>query len=252
MTIMANPESWNQSFRTLPSRAEGFVSVMLDRLPPLVRGRRLDVLDLGCGTGALAFRLASACADAHVTGIDISQISIAEAERTRLQSPFTGRLRFIARDYMDHALGPFDLIYADSSLHLIQAPNEQLFAKLVGELKPGGHLVCSMPYRCLFNSFLFLVRRCLRLIRCRAVDHAIFSIAVLLHGKSLPLSRLRERVPYMYLIPPRVGSKSLERQLAADFHLECRGRYPYPHSSLGQPRHDLWIFHRPALCSVAA
>jgi trans-aconitate methyltransferase len=207
---------------------------------------------LGCGTGTHALRLAQLCPGAHVTGIDLSEASIRLAENLRRQPPEGDRLCFLAQNYMHYDGGPYDLIYSDTSLHLIAAPTVQLFAKVAGDLKPGGYLVCSMPYPCLTNTVLFLVRRLLRLVRCRASDFAIFSVARMLHGREMPVALLKERVQYMYSIPHRLGSKSLERQLAQQFQLDCQGVYPYRHDSLGRPRHKLWVFQRRETVVMAA
>jgi SAM-dependent methyltransferase len=247
---MPNTEQWNQAFQAPLSRAERFVSDMLDRLPPVTQ--KSQVLDLGCGTGTHAARLAQVWQQAHITGVDISEASIRQAEKLRRQLPEGDRLCFLAQDYMKCHHGPYDLIYSDSCLHLIATPTQQLFAKVAADLKPGGYLVCSMPCPCLFNTVLFLVRRMLRLVRCRASDFAIFSLAKLLHAGDMPVARLKERVQYMYVIPQRLGSKSLEGQLTEQFQLDCQGVYPYHHASLGQPRHKLWVFQRRKTVALAA
>src|SRR5436189_3008070 len=127
---MAKSEQWNQSFQTPPSRAERFVNDMLDRLPALPIGQRLEVLDLGCAAGAHAAQLAQRWPGAHITGIDISEVSIRQAENLRRQLPEANRLCFLAQDYMKCRRGPYDLIYCDSCLQLIPTPTEQLFAKV--------------------------------------------------------------------------------------------------------------------------
>src|SRR5439155_586679 len=95
----------------------------------------------------------------------------------------------------------------------------------------------------------------------RATDFVIFSLAKLLHAGDMPAAWLKERIHYMYMVPHRLGSKSLAQQLAQQFQLDCLGVYPYPHASLGQLRHKFWVFQRrksvalsgslePVLCSL--
>lgn len=241
---MANHEPWSRAFTTMPSRAERFVSDMLSRLPVFPAKKKRDVLDLGCGTGAPAFQLATICSNAHITGIDISGASIVAAERACRQLPHSERLRFLAQDYMESNLRPFDLIYSDSCLHLIPQANEMLFAKLAHDLKPGGHLVFSIPRQCGYNFGLTMARRCFRLIRSRATDLVFSKLAQLVYGGTLSADFLNERVHYMYVIPHRFGNALLAEHLDRQFDLQCQGVYPYAHASIAQYKHRLWVFQK--------
>jgi len=84
---------------------------MLARLPADLTGMR--VLDAGCGPGVMTAELAARGAD--VTGVDISPqlIRIAEA---RLNPAHKARVRLVAGDMTDPALGHFDAVMAMDSL----------------------------------------------------------------------------------------------------------------------------------------
>ncbi|MEM6477000.1 MAG: magnesium protoporphyrin IX methyltransferase [Pseudomonadota bacterium] len=78
--------------------------------------RRTQVLDAGCGTGALA--LAAACRGAEVTGVDVAG-GLVEVARERTPS-FTGhgRVRWEAGDMLDPEFGTFAHVVAmDSLIH---------------------------------------------------------------------------------------------------------------------------------------
>ncbi len=86
-------------------------TVLTSQLPDDLRGAR--ILDAGCGTGALAFELASRGAD--VVGVDISPQLIDIAEK-RTPPDLSGSVKLSAGDMLDPALGHFDHIVAMDSL----------------------------------------------------------------------------------------------------------------------------------------
>lgn len=101
------------------------------------------VLDIGCGTGSLALRLASSCA--HVHGLDISSEMIriandkAAAQRTGNvtfhTSPFDDRFTALEDESLDG-------ICAYSLLHLVEDRAAAL-AQIHRLLRPGGFFVSS-------------------------------------------------------------------------------------------------------------
>jgi SAM-dependent methyltransferase len=91
-------------------------------------------LEVGCGDGLLARRLAERCAE--VTAIDRDTRMIARArERTA-----PGRVTFIEADYLAYpAVGEsFDFACANTSLHHMDF--QQALAAMVRALRPGGRL----------------------------------------------------------------------------------------------------------------
>jgi SAM-dependent methyltransferase len=96
-----------------------------------------SVLDLGCGPGRYAQKLADDGFD--VTGVDFNSASIEYARQNA-----RGRLRYLEADYtQDLPAGPFDLailVYLDFGTHL---PHVQraLLRDVCRRLRPGGRMV---------------------------------------------------------------------------------------------------------------
>jgi ubiquinone/menaquinone biosynthesis C-methylase UbiE len=127
-------DDWGHSIRTPGERAAW------DRILDLVvpRGRALDALDVGCGTGFLAFELA---ARGHrVTGIDFAPAMLVEARRkaaahgaaVRFEEGDAEQLRFESR--------AFDLVMSRHLLWTLAHP-EMAIGEWMRVLRPGGRLV---------------------------------------------------------------------------------------------------------------
>lgn len=103
---------------TVRAGRERMRATLLGWLPADLRGAR--VLDAGCGTGALAVEAARR--GAEVVAVDLSPTLIALA-RERLPADLAagggaGRLRFVAGDLLDPALGRFDhVVSMDCLIH---------------------------------------------------------------------------------------------------------------------------------------
>lgn len=101
------------------------------------------VLDIGCGTGSLALRLASGAAEVH--GLDFSNEMIRIAnDKARAQQ--VGNVRFHAGPFDDSfnafADGELDGVCAYSLLHLL-ADRAAALQRIHRLLKPGGFFVSS-------------------------------------------------------------------------------------------------------------
>ncbi|MEV6764682.1 class I SAM-dependent methyltransferase [Streptomyces sp. NPDC051105] len=105
--------------------------VVLDAVPPGCR----SALDVGCGDGLLAARLAARAES--VTGVDRSPEMIRLAHKRD-----GGNVTFLEGDYLDGALldeGSYDFVSAVAVLH--HTPFDDAIERLVGLLAPGGRLV---------------------------------------------------------------------------------------------------------------
>jgi SAM-dependent methyltransferase len=138
---MAQDGYWNHNIHYQP--------VILREVPP----RCGPALDVGCGDGMLALRLAELCTD--VTGIDRDDRMIARAqaqaqaqarEQTQEQprnagaSEPAGRITFVAADFLAYPLpeASFDFVCANTSLHHMDFA--AALTKMARALRPGGNL----------------------------------------------------------------------------------------------------------------
>ena len=99
---------------TVRAGREEMRATLLDWLPMDLR--RTQVLDAGCGTGALS--IGAACRGAEVTAVDVAG-GLVEVARERTPSFIGhGRIRWVAGDMLDPDLGTFAHIVAmDSLIH---------------------------------------------------------------------------------------------------------------------------------------
>jgi ubiquinone/menaquinone biosynthesis C-methylase UbiE len=97
------------------------------------------ILDAGCGTGEIVFRLAQWMPDAQILGVDIIDEHLARG-RTRC-APFGDRVRFEHRTVYGLELesASFDLVMCRHVIHAIPHA-EQVIAELRRVTKPGGRL----------------------------------------------------------------------------------------------------------------
>jgi 2-polyprenyl-3-methyl-5-hydroxy-6-metoxy-1,4-benzoquinol methylase len=115
------------------------IIVELSEERSLILGRRLRVLDVGCGNGSNSFPLASL--GHHLLGIDISAESIQHAA---LENPFANA-RFMVHNLVEKPLDEtFDLILCSEVLEHLTDP-EPLLLAMARVLEPGGLLLITVP-----------------------------------------------------------------------------------------------------------
>jgi SAM-dependent methyltransferase len=111
-----------------------------------------DILEYGCGSNAMIFDLAKRAH--HATGIDISDVAVAEAaaESERLQLD-NARFLTMNAEAMDFAADSFDLIYGRGIVHHLDI--ERSFAEVARVLRPGGKALFWEPlgHNILFNLY---------------------------------------------------------------------------------------------------
>jgi SAM-dependent methyltransferase len=214
--------------------------IVLERVP---RGQPLRVLDVGCGTGMLAFGLAEALSAAMVTGVDVSPVNIEAAEAYRPAWAGRDRVQFVCADYLEYAGPPVDVIVTDTVLHFMRARRLDLWTKLARDLQPGGVLVCAMAYDCLHNRVLDGARRTLRAVRGGPVDALLMGLGRLAYGRSLNDDLLRERIEYMYIPPEQFMSHATESQTRS-LGLSLIARHEMPGASATQLKQQVSVFQR--------
>jgi len=109
---------------------------LITRLPDIAPKR---IVDLGCGSGALAAQLAERWPRAVVTGLDRDRNALREARATHPD------LDWVEADIADWAPAePVDLIFSNAALQWVEG-HEALFPRLLSFLAPGGVLAVQMP-----------------------------------------------------------------------------------------------------------
>jgi SAM-dependent methyltransferase len=213
--------------------------------------RAIRLLDLGAGTGSLVFRLAEALPSAKLIGIDVSEANVRAAVAQQATRSDTARVHFEVANYFDFAAPPFDAIVSDGVLHLIPGDTSTLITKLARDVGPGGQVILSMPYDCLYNRLMTMLRRVLRTLRSSWLDALILGAARALHGREMDDAGLEERVIYMYLVPERVMNDSLMACFAGAGLRRAAG-YSMASTSPSQLRHRVTVFVRDAPAAMSS
>lgn len=96
----------------------------------------VSILDVGCGLGRLAAKLAGH--NREVTGVDLSPEMIARAGK---KNQSTTRLKFLCGDFLerDFTAQQFDCVLSAAALH--HMPEDVAVPRMVELLRPGGRLV---------------------------------------------------------------------------------------------------------------
>lgn len=93
------------------------------------------ILDLGCGTGDLAFSLFEK--GVHIVGIDQSVSMIEQAKKKYPEIPF-----FVEDAHNLPYESEFDAVFSNAAIHWMKEP-EQVLAGIFKSLKPGGRFVAE-------------------------------------------------------------------------------------------------------------
>jgi SAM-dependent methyltransferase len=133
--VATDPAAYEQQMGRWSSR-------MAERLIEFARiGRPASVLDLGCGTGSLAFALARAVPEARITGVDLSQAFVAHA-RSRAADT---RLTFEQGDAtaLSFPDGSFDAALSLLVLNFVPKAG-QAVGEMVRVTRPGGTVAAAV------------------------------------------------------------------------------------------------------------
>jgi SAM-dependent methyltransferase len=202
------------------------------------------VLEIGCGTGEQILYLAAQRPAAEFVGVDISPLNIDIAARAAVARA-AARVTFRTADFMKYDDSRFDVIIADSVLQTIPAADDELYARLASLMIPGGRLVISIPFDCAYNRALIILRRLARPLRGKGLDVISLGIGRLLHS-SWDIELLRERLPYLYLVPERLDNRKMRAALTRRFGLILAETARQPHISAAQLKHRAIVYRRAA------
>ncbi|MFH0245553.1 class I SAM-dependent methyltransferase [Streptomyces sp. HK10] len=129
-----------------PGYSSALASDWLPALPDvharLAAGERVDVLDLGCGSGWSAISLAQAFPNARITGVDLDEPSIADARSHAARQGVADRVAFHVGDAARSGHGGFDLVCVFEALHDMADPVGVL-ASVRESLREGGVLLVA-------------------------------------------------------------------------------------------------------------
>ena len=127
---------YDRLIRTFSPSYEEMIGVVVDVLQRTFSGK-FHVLDLGTGTGALAFAIASKIPLATIEAWDIDRKMLAVAQE-RL-APFGERITIVERSF-DEPLPSCDAVVASFSLHHVKdrGSKTDLFRGIFSALRPGG------------------------------------------------------------------------------------------------------------------
>ena len=158
----ATIEQWNETLAGIWLAREAWVDRSLGDLLERTRevaaaapGER--ILDVGCGTGGSALRLARAVAPGgRVLGVDVVGPFL-ERARLRAGDAGLGNLSFVEADAQEHAFdaGSFDLVFSRFGVMFFADP-VAAFANLARALRPGGR-IAFVCWQALANNPWFAV-----------------------------------------------------------------------------------------------
>lgn len=114
---------------------------LIARSALIINPEAKNIMDLGCGGGNYAIKVASLLNNTDCTLVDFSENMLSAAER-RLREITNGEITIILGDYREIDLGEnkFDIITAGTTLHHLREEDEWelVFGKVYKALKHGG------------------------------------------------------------------------------------------------------------------
>lgn len=154
---MTNPKSSPETIRqNFDQQVERFLNIetgqttaidsplcmeLISQAAKLTNPKATRILDLGCGGGNYAVKMATLLPHVDCTLIDISS-NMVEAAKKRVEEIITGKVKAIQGDYRNIELkkNSYDIITAGTTLHHLREENEWelVFGKVFRALKPGG------------------------------------------------------------------------------------------------------------------
>ena len=149
----------------------------------------------------------------NCAAFDISPSNIEQAQALVSGTPEATRIQFICGDYLACSVPPAALIISDSCFHLISCEDTELYTKLKHGLTPNGSVIFTVPYACFYNSCIYLLRRGFKAMRSEALEGVVLRCARLVYGDRHDDAFLRQRLPYLHLLPTRIDNGHFRQAL---------------------------------------
>jgi len=200
------------------------------------------LLEIGPGGGELLAELARELPGWRLLGVELSQRNVLIAGERLRSAGLSDRVTLVVADYVTGpGRGVFDVIVAQSVLHLITTSDLDLCRRLGNDLSPRGLLVITIPYDCWYNRCVWLSRRVLRHMPSALVDRLGEAVGRLVHP-ALDPELVRQRLPYLRSVPHRVDSPAFRSLLRDVSGLGLVEAVTLARRSPAQPRHRLLVF----------
>jgi 2-polyprenyl-3-methyl-5-hydroxy-6-metoxy-1,4-benzoquinol methylase len=159
MSNVVDERGYNQIFKPttaqvirLRRRAEAIAAEMGSPVSPATR--RLKILELGCGTGGLAYHLAR-LTGAEITGVDLSHQFIDQARALHQHERLTFFVADISQTLPRSESEKYDYIVGNGILHHLYPHLDSFLPALAGWLLPRGRLIFWEPN--LKNPYVYLI-----------------------------------------------------------------------------------------------
>lgn len=136
----------NRKWYSISRRSKQFAELYLRE-----HSRGARALDYACGDGYYSFLMADA--GANVTGIDISPISVANAEREALRRGLKASFVVMDCEHLDFPSSSFDLVNVSGVLHHLDL--SKAFPELARVLRPSGTIICveALAHNPVFQTY---------------------------------------------------------------------------------------------------
>lgn len=211
---------------------------LLQTLPQLEAGQSLRILDAGCGFGQLGLRMAQQGHELVLSDLSYNMLSEAQNQfAERLPDAQVKFLHMPAQELNDADLGQFDVVLFHAVLEWLAEPKQTL-NKLLGLIKPGGHL--SLMF---YNKDALIFRNLMR-GNWRKVESGVLQgeeggltpyhplslqqVEGWLHEWQMPvISHAGVRVIYDYMEKPLRDSRPVEETIRME--LQYAQQEPYLH-----------------------
>jgi trans-aconitate 2-methyltransferase len=186
---------------------------LVERAMPYISGLANPcIMDLGCGTGAVAIAAMRTRPDLRTIAIDISPANVKSAREKAAAAELADRMTTVCDDYVSWQGEKVDLIISDGVLHLVGGTNAALAARLSSDLRPGGILLATMPIVSFGNNLRIVQRRVWKVLPA-AADELALRLAMRVYP-NFHRDALRERIVYLRITPVRWFGRALVEEFS--------------------------------------